>query len=119
MSSLYASGDLLVAPSIYEPFSLAGLEALGAGVPVIAGGAVGLTEIMTSGVHGEVISDPSDIGALSAALRKWIGLMGDPNEAGRVRADCSPGLGVHPRAQSQGNPRRDPRGDRGKEKDEG
>lgn len=88
MKALYASGDLLVAPSIYEPFSLAGLEALGAGLPVIAGEAVGLTEIMTPGVHGEVVGDPSDIDSLAGALRKWIDLMGDPNEADRIRGVC-------------------------------
>lgn len=88
MRSLYAAGDMLIAPSIYEPFSLAGLEALGAGLPVIASAAVGLTEIMTPGVHGEVIEDPSDVVSLSEALRKWIGMMEDPIEAERVRASC-------------------------------
>lgn len=88
MKSLYAAGDLLVAPSIYEPFSLAGLEALGAGLPVIAGKAVGLGEIMVSGVHGEVIDDPSDIESLAGALRKWMNLTGDPFKARSVGAGC-------------------------------
>lgn len=89
LKTVYRAGDLLVAPSIYEPFSLAGLEALGAGLPVIAGEAVGLTEIMTPGVHGEVIDDPSDIDSLAGALRKWISLLGEPTEADRVRAACA------------------------------
>jgi UDP-glucose:(heptosyl)LPS alpha-1,3-glucosyltransferase len=88
LKTIYRAGDLLVAPSLYEPFSLAGLEALGAGLPVVASAALGLTEVMTSGIHGEVLDDPMDIGALSEALRKWIAKMGNPLEAQSVRKGC-------------------------------
>ena len=88
MKTVYRAADLLVAPSIYEPFSLAGLEALGAGLPVVASQALGLTELMTPGVHGEVVGDPSDVDSLSDALRQWILKMGDPDEAERVGAGC-------------------------------
>ena len=89
MRQVYAAGDLLVGPSLYEPFSLAGLEALGAGLPVIASKAVGLTELMTSGIHGEVVEDPSDIGTLSLALGKWLDRLEDPDEAAKIRGDCA------------------------------
>jgi UDP-glucose:(heptosyl)LPS alpha-1,3-glucosyltransferase len=88
IKTVYRAGDVLVAPSIYEPFSLAGLEALGAGIPVVASGALGLTELITPGVHGEVIDDPSDVTSFSDALRLWIGKMGHCDEADRVRAGC-------------------------------
>jgi UDP-glucose:(heptosyl)LPS alpha-1,3-glucosyltransferase len=89
MRQLYSAADVLVAPSIYEPFSLAGVEALGSGIPVVASKAVGLTELMTTGVHGEVIDDPSDVDALTGALRKWSDLMRDPVESERIRAACA------------------------------
>lgn len=89
MRQVYAAGDLLVAPAIYEPFSLAGLEALGAGLPVIAGKAVGLSEVMSSGIHGEVLEDPSEIGTFTLALRRWLDRLEDPDEASKIRGDCA------------------------------
>lgn len=88
MAQVYAAADLLLVPSIYEPFSLVALEALGAGVPVITSKVAGISEIMTHGVHGEVIEKPSDIGALSTALRHWIDLLEDPEKARAAHRAC-------------------------------
>ncbi len=88
MAQVYAAADLLLAPSIYEPFSLVALEALGAGVPVITSKVAGISEIMTHGVHGEVIEKPSDIGTLSTALRHWIDLLEDPEKARAAHHAC-------------------------------
>lgn len=89
MARVYAAADLLIAPSIYEPFSLVALEALRAGVPVITSKVSGISEIMTRGIHGAVIEDPSDIAALNAALREWIRLLGNPGKADECRAACA------------------------------
>lgn len=88
MAGVYAAADLLIAPSIYEPFSLVALEALGAGVPVITSRLSGISEIMIRGVHGEIIGDPSDIKSLNAALRQWIVLLSDAGKADAVREAC-------------------------------
>ena len=80
---------MIIVPSIYEPFSLAALEALGAGVPVITNERVGIAEIMTPGLHGEVIHEPSDVTALSAALQKWLGILNDPSRSEEARSACA------------------------------
>jgi UDP-glucose:(heptosyl)LPS alpha-1,3-glucosyltransferase len=89
MATIYDAADLILFPTTFDPFPLATLEALSAGLPVITTAANGVSEIMTPGVHGEVISEPSDIAALDAALRKWFGNVSDPARSGQVRLDCS------------------------------
>lgn len=71
LESLFAAADVFVLPTLYDPFSNACLEAFAAGLPVITSRSNGFSEIITPGTHGEIIDDPSDIGALSAALKKW------------------------------------------------
>lgn len=48
--------DVLVVPSVYEGFGIVYVEALGAGLPVIAGKAGGATEIIKSGENGYLVS---------------------------------------------------------------
>lgn len=43
---LYRCADLAVFPSLYEPFGIVALEAMAAGVPVVASDAGGLTEVV-------------------------------------------------------------------------
>ena len=89
MNMVYDAADLFLFPTLFDPFPLATLEALSAGLPVITTAANGVSEIMTPGVHGEVISEPSDSAALIAALRKWLGMMNDPNQVIQARDACS------------------------------
>jgi UDP-glucose:(heptosyl)LPS alpha-1,3-glucosyltransferase len=72
MQSLFAATDLFVLPTVYDPFSNACLEALSYGMPVITTASNGFAEIITSGVHGEVINRADDIAALHQAIEKWI-----------------------------------------------
>ena len=89
MTTIYDAADLFIFPTIFDPFPLATLEALSAGLPVITTAANGVSEIMTPGVHGEVIAEPSDIAALDAVLRKWFGIVSDPARSGQARLACS------------------------------
>ncbi len=89
MAKVYAASDLFVTPTIFEPFSLAALEALSAGLPVITSAAAGISEIMIPGVHGEVIAKPSDVPALTEALKKWIRISDDPEGISQARSDCA------------------------------
>jgi len=67
----FAASDFLVLPTLYDPFSNACLEAAAAGLPVLTSAANGFSEVMTPGVHGEVVADPSDLKALARAMEGW------------------------------------------------
>lgn len=84
MQSLYVATDLLVLPTVYDPFSNACLEALSCGLPVITTAANGFAEIIEPGVHGEVISRADDVQALQKAIEKWI----DPDRRASARDVC-------------------------------
>jgi len=69
--------DVMAVPSIIEGFGLVAVEALLAGMPVVASRVGGLVEILRDGETGLLV-EPGDAAALGHALR---GLLGDP--AGR------------------------------------
>jgi UDP-glucose:(heptosyl)LPS alpha-1,3-glucosyltransferase len=71
MPALYGAADIFLLPTIYDPFSNACLEALAAGLPVITTRSNGFSEIIETGLHGSVIDDPQNIGAISEALLFW------------------------------------------------
>ena len=72
LSALFSAADVFSLPTIYDPFSNACLEALAAGLPVVTTTANGFSEIITRGVHGDVV-EPGDISALATALEMWRG----------------------------------------------
>lgn len=72
LSALFSAADVFTLPTIYDPFSNACLEALATGLPVITTKANGFSEIITPGVHGDVVST-GDSDALAAALSIWKG----------------------------------------------
>ncbi len=86
MPALYAAADVFVLPTLYDPFSNACLEALAAGLPVVTTRANGFGEIITPGVHGEVVDEQSaDFEtSLAAALAGWL----DPERRQRSRELC-------------------------------
>lgn len=75
VSSLLASADVFVLPSLFEGMSLAVLEAMSAGLPVIVTPSSGVSDVVRDGVEGFIV--PSrDPEALRAALTR---LRDDPS----------------------------------------
>ncbi len=84
MAACYAAADVFVAPTLYDPFSNACLEALAAGLPVLTTPDNGFAEIITPGCNGEIIA-AADPDAWAAALAAWA----DPARRHAARADCT------------------------------
>jgi UDP-glucose:(heptosyl)LPS alpha-1,3-glucosyltransferase len=66
----YAAADIVVLPSRYEPFGNVHLEALAAGLPVVASTRAGGAETIKEGVNGAVVS-PTDARAITSALERF------------------------------------------------
>ena len=66
---LYSHAAVFACPSVYEPFGLINLEAMGCGTPVVASGVGGILEVVVDGETGLLVP-PSNPGELSAALTK-------------------------------------------------
>jgi UDP-glucose:(heptosyl)LPS alpha-1,3-glucosyltransferase len=66
----YAAADIVVLPSRYEPFGNVHLEALAAGLPVVASARAGGAEIVEEGINGSIVS-PTDARAITAALERF------------------------------------------------
>lgn len=74
--------DVVAVPSRFEGFGLAAAEAQAAGLPVVASGVDGLTEVVRDGVSG-ILVPPGDPAALVKGLRA---VLGDPLLARRMGA---------------------------------
>lgn len=88
--AFYRAADFFVLPTHHDPCSLVVLEALAMGLPTITTRLNGAHEIMAEGTHGYVLDEPSDAGALAAAMRK---MLDDPARA-RMAQAC---LALRPR----------------------
>ncbi len=64
----YQAADVLVLPSIYEPFGNVCLEAMSYGLPVVTSEAAGAAEVIVPGKNGVVVKDPADIQRLAEAV---------------------------------------------------
>jgi len=69
----YAAADAYVGPSIEDTFAQPPAEAMSCGLPVITTVTNGTAEIMTDGVDGILLRDPSDVATLGAAMRSLCG----------------------------------------------
>lgn len=68
LTTYYETADMLVAPSRWEGFGLTAVEAMRAGLPVIASRVGGLTEVVEHGVTGLLVA-PNSSRALVDAIR--------------------------------------------------
>ena len=64
----YASADILVHPTFYDPCSLVVLEALASGLPVITTRHNGAAGIISEGQEGFVLDDPRDVEAMAERI---------------------------------------------------
>jgi glycosyltransferase involved in cell wall biosynthesis len=69
LPSVYASADLMVLPSEYEPFAVVVNEAMCCGCPVAASDRVGAARDLVAPVRPEFVFAPGDVSALAALLR--------------------------------------------------
>jgi phosphatidylinositol alpha-mannosyltransferase len=85
----FASADIFCSPATgQESFGIVLLEAMAAGVPIVASDIHGYKNVMQRGVQGLLV-EPRNAMALAAALYKLAGdpdLRHDMGEAGRLRA---------------------------------
>lgn len=70
MDRLYGAVDFVVLPSRYDPFGNAHLEAMAAGLPVIASCRAGGSELVADGESGFVLRDPGDPVELARRMRE-------------------------------------------------
>jgi glycogen(starch) synthase len=67
LATFYRAADLVVVPSLYEPFGMVALEAAVCGTPVLVAGTGGLSEILVDGVTGITVP-PNDPEALARGI---------------------------------------------------
>jgi UDP-glucose:(heptosyl)LPS alpha-1,3-glucosyltransferase len=68
VADYHAAADLFVLPTQYEAFSLAILESLGSGLPVVTSRIPGADDAILPGINGQVIEDPTSAEELAHAL---------------------------------------------------
>jgi glycogen(starch) synthase len=80
VSDLMLSSDLMAIPSVYEPFGVVALEAMAAGLPVVASDVDGLSEIIKHEQNG-ILVYPRDPSSISWGISRVIS---DPSNARRL-----------------------------------
>ena len=78
--------DVLVLPSLQEPFGTVVAEAMAAGTPVVATRVDGLPELVTDGVTGALV-EPGDTAALAVAVLRVLGEREAMGAAARASAE--------------------------------
>lgn len=68
---LYSDASVFVCPSVYEPFGIINLEAMGCEVPVVASGVGGIKEVVVDGETGYLV-EPGDPGILADAINRLL-----------------------------------------------
>ncbi len=68
----YVVSDLLVLPSLYEPFGYPVLEAMAMGLPVVVSSEVGASEIVDDGKTGYIVPSGDNTKELSRAINRII-----------------------------------------------
>jgi len=71
LKKILKSLDVIVIPSIYEPFGIIALEAMVSGVPIVASNVGGLAEVIEDGIDGLKVP-PKDPLAIARAVNKYL-----------------------------------------------
>jgi glycosyltransferase involved in cell wall biosynthesis len=66
----YAAADAYVGPSLQDAYAMPPAEAMACGLPVIVSSAAGVSEIITDGVDGLILSDSKDALTLATMIRR-------------------------------------------------
>jgi glycosyltransferase involved in cell wall biosynthesis len=77
IADVLAAADLFVLPSLWEGLSMALLEAMASGLPVVASAVSGTVQALEPGISGELVP-PGDAAALAQALDR---VLADPAHA--------------------------------------
>ncbi|MFH0888252.1 MAG: glycosyltransferase family 4 protein [Planctomycetota bacterium] len=64
----YAASDILLFPTLYEPFGNVCLEAMASGLPVITTRIAGASEIINNAIDSFIIDEPSDTKAIAEKI---------------------------------------------------
>ena len=89
VTQLYSQCAAFACPSVYEPFGLINLEAMGCETPVVASAVGGILEVVEDGKTGLLVP-PAQPEALAAALGRVLGnptLAREMGRAGRKRVE--------------------------------
>jgi glycosyltransferase involved in cell wall biosynthesis len=70
VESYYAAADMYAGPSLEDSFGMPPLEAMACGLPVIVSRQAGVSELVTHGVDGFVLEDPTDSRQLAELIRR-------------------------------------------------
>jgi glycogen synthase len=81
---LLLSSDVMVIPSVYEPFGVVALEAMASSLPVVASNVDGLAEIVEDEETG-ILVKPRDSASISGGISK---ILSDPVNAKRMVANA-------------------------------
>jgi UDP-glucose:(heptosyl)LPS alpha-1,3-glucosyltransferase len=69
--AFYSISDVLVLPSLYEPFGYPVLEAMACGLPVVTSAHVGAAELVEEGKNGSVVRNVRNAKDLSHRIELW------------------------------------------------
>ena len=81
----YASADILLLPSIYDPFPSAAIEALACGLPVVTSTSCGAKEAVGK-LDPDLVRDAYDMAGLADAITRALALAGNAQTVDRARA---------------------------------
>ncbi|OGV38499.1 MAG: hypothetical protein A2020_13130 [Lentisphaerae bacterium GWF2_45_14] len=86
MRDFYACSDLLLYPSMYEPFANVCLEACACALPVLTTRLNGSSELIREGENGFLMNDSSEIEKMTAAIYGFASFPTERRESFRIAA---------------------------------